>query len=211
MKLKALICIVLCYVLTGCMSNKAKEPMLKPYADPDSPFDISLNRDIKYRSDTLIDPSLFGLKDAFLAAANSGEDLNRSAPLSDSPVIDKLISHSFALLGMPYHYGGNSVSTGFDCSGFVSYLFYKEAGIKLPRSTRQMINIKADVVSRSKLKPGDLLFFATGRGRQVSHIGIYIGGDYFIHSANERKGVRIDSLDNRYWSVSFLEAKRVLN
>ena len=81
----------------------------------------------------------------------------------------------------------------------------------LPRSTREMINVDAPKVARNKLKPGDLLFFSTnGRGR-VSHAGIYLGDNQFIHSSSRRSGgVRIDSLGDRYWSKTFLEAKRAL-
>ena len=74
-----------------------------------------------------------------------------------------------------------------------------------------MINLDAPVIARSELKPGDIVFFNNrGRGR-VSHAGIYIGDDQFIHSSSHRSGgVRVDSLDDRYWSASYMEAKRVL-
>ena len=83
--------------------------------------------------------------------------------------------------------------------------------MELPRSTRDMINIDAPLVERKALEPGDLVFFSTaGRGR-VSHAGIYLGDDQFIHSSSSRSGgVRIDSLDDGYWKRTFIEAKRVL-
>ena len=83
--------------------------------------------------------------------------------------------------------------------------------MQLPRSTREMINEKAPLVARNNLKPGDLLFFSTnGRGR-VSHAGIYLGDDQFIHSSSRRSGgVRIDSLGDTYWNKTFIEAKRAL-
>lgn len=124
---------------------------------------------------------------------------------------DSILSHGLSLVGTRYRFGGGSVSSGFDCSGFIGYLFKEEAGMKLPRSTRDMINIDAPLVDRDDLKPGDLLFFATnGRGR-VSHAGIYMGDDQFIHSSSSRSGgVRVDSLDDRYWKRTFIEAKRAL-
>lgn len=93
----------------------------------------------------------------------------------------------------------------------MGYLFKEEAGIQLPRSTREMINLDAPVIARSELQPGDIVFFNNrGRGR-VSHTGIYIGDDRFIHSSSSRSGgVRVDSLDDRYWKASYMEAKRVL-
>lgn len=200
-----------CYGITGCVHNQndnVTPQKVVALPEPSIPFELSLNRELYYQSDDMINASLFSLKDAFLSQKG---DFNRSAKLSSSPAIHNVISRGFALLGSPYRYGGQSVKTGFDCSGFVSYLFREQAGVELPRSTSQMIKMDAPKVAQSKLKPGDVLFFATGRGRNVSHTGIYIGNDYFIHSASERKGVRIDSLNTKYWKVSFLEAKRVLN
>lgn len=129
-----------------------------------------------------------------------------------SPVLaDGILERGFTLVGTPYRYGGASTRTGFDCSGFVSFLFRNEAGIELPRSTREMIKLDAPVVKRGELKPGDLVFFNNrGRGR-VSHAGIYIGDDQFIHSSSSRSGgVRVDSLDDSYWRASYMKAKRVL-
>ncbi|MBU2373812.1 MAG: C40 family peptidase, partial [Gammaproteobacteria bacterium] len=81
---------------------------------------------------------------------------------------DSLLERGFTLVGTPYRYGGSSRKTGFDCSGFVSFLFRKEAGIELPRSTREMINLDAPKIKRSELEPGDVVFF-NNRGRgQVS-------------------------------------------
>ncbi len=128
------------------------------------------------------------------------------------PVLaDSILDRGFELVGTRYRMGGSSTKTGFDCSGFVGYLFREEAGIQLPRSTREMINLDAPLVSRNELVPGDIVFFNDrGRGR-VSHTGIYIGDDQFIHSSSNRSGgVRVDSLDDRYWRASFMEAKRVL-
>lgn len=128
------------------------------------------------------------------------------------PVLaDSILERGMALIGTRYRFGGTSEESGFDCSGFIGYLFREEAGMTLPRSTREMINVDAPLVSRNNLKPGDLLFFSTnGRGR-VSHAGIYLGDNQFIHSSSRRSGgVRIDSLGDRYWSKTFMEAKRAL-
>lgn len=206
---KLIVFLISCYSLVGCVNNQTKTKTKElTYLESSSPFALSVKRELHYKDDKTIDTSLFGLKQAFIAQEG---DFNRSKNLAVSPTVHSILSRGFTLIGTPYRYGGQSVKTGFDCSGFVSYLYSKEAGIHLPRSTRQMIRMKAPKVTKAKLKPGDVLFFATGRGRQVSHIGIYIGNQYFIHSANQRKGVRIDSLSNRYWNVSFIEAKRILD
>ena len=123
----------------------------------------------------------------------------------------EVTDRAFSMIGTPYRWGGTTPKKGFDCSGFVGYLFREEAGIKLPRSTRELIDMDVPLVSKDELQPGDLLFFNNrGRGR-VSHAGIYIGDGQFIHSASRRGGgVRVDSLDSSYWSLSYMEAKRVL-
>ena len=83
--------------------------------------------------------------------------------------------------------------------------------MKLPRSSRDMINIDAPLVSRDELEPGDLLFFSTNGRNRVSHAGIYMGDNQFIHSSSSRSGgVRVDSLEDRYWKRTFIEAKRAL-
>lgn len=124
---------------------------------------------------------------------------------------DNILSHGLLLVGTRYRYGGSSVKSGFDCSGFIGYLFKEELGMKLPRSSRDMINIDAPLVERDELEPGDLLFFSTNGRNRVSHAGIYMGNNQFIHSSSSRSGgVRVDSLEDRYWKRTFIEAKRAL-
>ncbi|WP_285435506.1 NlpC/P60 family protein [Pseudomonas sp. fls2-241-R2A-110] len=128
------------------------------------------------------------------------------------PVLaDSILERGMSLIGTRYRFGGTS-EAGFDCSGFIGYLFREEAGMNLPRSTREMINVDAPLVARSALKPGDLLFFATnGRRGRVSHAGIYLGDNQFIHSSSRKSGgVRVDNLGDSYWSKTFIEAKRAL-
>lgn len=139
---------------------------------------------------------------------NEGAENNNG---NSSGRVSGILDRAFELIGTPYRFGGRSEQTGFDCSGFVGYLFREEAGIKLPRSTREMIDMDVPLVSKEDLQPGDLIFFNNrGRGR-VSHAGIYIGDGQFIHSASRRGGgVRVDSLDESYWRLSYMEAKRVL-
>ncbi len=138
-------------------------------------------------------------------------DFAQDKPYELPTFADSILAHGLSLVGTRYRFGGSSVSSGFDCSGFIGYLFKEEAGMSLPRSTREMINLDAPLVERTELEPGDLVFFATnGRGR-VSHAGIYLGDDQFIHSSSSRSGgVRVDSLDDKYWSRTFIEAKRAL-
>ncbi|VXC45313.1 Peptidase P60 [Pseudomonas sp. 8AS] len=138
-------------------------------------------------------------------------DITDDKPYALPQLADSILSQGLSLVGTKYRFGGTSVKTGFDCSGFIGFLFREEAGMKLPRSTREMINLDAPLVAREELEPGDIIFFNNrGRGR-VSHAGIYLGDDQFIHSSSSRSGgVRIDSLDDSYWNRSYMEAKRAL-
>ena len=137
-------------------------------------------------------------------------EFSDSKPYQLPLLADSILERGMSLIGTRYRFGGTS-EAGFDCSGFIGYLFREEAGMNLPRSTREMINVNAPLVARNNLKPGDLLFFSTsGRGR-VSHAGIYLGDIQFIHSSSRRSGgVRVDNLGDSYWSKTFIEAKRAL-
>ena len=102
-------------------------------------------------------------------------------------------------------------SSGFDCSGLIGYVYRGAAGIDLPRTTQEMSNLRGPNVRRHALQPGDLVFFATNGGRRVSHAGIYVGQDRFVHAPSSGGTVRLDSLTASYWQKSYLGAKRVLD
>lgn len=112
-----------------------------------------------------------------------------------------------SLLGKPYRYGGNRPSTGFDCSGFVQYT-HAAVGIDLPRTTYQQLRA-THPITKSQLRPGDLIFFRINRKRFVSHVGIYLGKGKFIHSPSSGKRVSIASLNNPYWQKVYSSAGRV--
>jgi peptidoglycan DL-endopeptidase CwlO len=104
-------------------------------------------------------------------------------------------------LGVPYRWGGASPSTGFDCSGFVMYVF-AQIGVSLPHSTYAMYGMGAPV-ARDQLQPGDLVFF-DGLG----HMGIYVGGGSFIHAPHSGDVVKISSMTGWYAS-SYVGARRI--
>lgn len=106
-------------------------------------------------------------------------------------------------VGVPYQWGGRSPS-GFDCSGFVGYVF-KHYGVSLPRTSYDMFGV-GSTVSRSGLMPGDLVFSDT-YGGGASHVGIYVGGGRFISA--ESGGVRMASLSESYWSRHFVGGRHV--
>lgn len=199
--------------LAGCAGSVSQTAEIaEPYTPPawvtQSPFHSFDDSAVGPEEDVRA-ASALGRQIAVQRRAGRVETMTQSYAMPG--LADGLLERGFELVGTRYRFGGLNAETGFDCSGFVGFLFREEAGIELPRSTREMINVQAPVVARSALKPGDVIFFNNrGRGR-VSHAGIYIGDDKFIHSASRRSGgVRVDSLDDSYWKRSFMEAKRVL-
>ncbi|MDI1246126.1 MAG: C40 family peptidase [Rhodoferax sp.] len=118
-----------------------------------------------------------------------------------------LVVNALGFLGVPYQMGGNSVETGFDCSGFVKAMYEQTVGLILPRKAEQQA-AATQQIDRSELQPGDLVFFNTLR-RAFSHVGIYIGDGKFIHSPKPGAQVRVDSMGLSYWSHRFDGARRV--
>jgi cell wall-associated NlpC family hydrolase len=121
---------------------------------------------------------------------------------------DEIVSTARRLIGTPYSWGGSSQKEGFDCSG-LTMTVYKLNGLNLPHSSRQQYKIGTPV-RKSNLKKGDLVFFATSRGRKVSHVGIYTGSNQFIHAPGRRKRVRIESLANSYFRKNYVGARTYL-
>lgn len=141
----------------------------------------------------------------FRGGKSTGVTPSAAALNSTSTTREKIVSTAKQYIGVPYLWGGTTPS-GFDCSGFVQYVF-KLNGITLPRVSKQQWTV-GTWVSRSNLRTGDLVFFQTGSSG-VSHLGIYIGNNQFIH-ASSSKGVVISSLSNSYWVNTYYGAKRVL-
>ena len=128
---------------------------------------------------------------------------NPAATVSGS----EIVSLAQQYLGVPYVYGGSSPS-GFDCSGFTMYIF-AQVGVKLPHGATSQLSYGASV-SRSELQPGDLVFFQD-YGAVASHVGIYIGGDQFIHassSSGNSRCVTVSSLAESYYANHYYTARR---
>nr|WP_283246013.1 cell wall-binding repeat-containing protein [Bacillus suaedae] len=115
------------------------------------------------------------------------------------------MSTANSLIGTPYRWGGTSPS-GFDCSGFMSYVFNK-AGVSLPRTTIDQYKA-GTFVSKTDLQPGDAVFFKNTYRQGISHAGIYVGDNHFIHASSS--GVVKTSLNNPYWSPKYHGAKRYI-
>ncbi|NOU93208.1 cell wall lytic activity [Paenibacillus sp. LMG 31456] len=115
---------------------------------------------------------------------------------------DTMLQFAKDYLGVPYKWGGET-PVGFDCSGFIRYVFTHNRGIDLPRTSTEMYDSAGVAVAYPS--PGDLVFFSKSG---TSHVGIYMGDGQFI-SATSSHGVRIDSLASPYWSNRYIGAKSI--
>jgi cell wall-associated NlpC family hydrolase len=119
----------------------------------------------------------------------------------------EVLLSAMSLKGTKYKFGGSSPETGFDCSGFVNYVYNQVANLKLPRTAHGISRV-GEHVSKHELVPGDLVFFNTTR-RAFSHVGIYVGKGNFIHAPRTGSTVRVESMHTSYWKKRFNGAKRL--
>jgi cell wall-associated NlpC family hydrolase len=153
-------------------------------------------------------------------AASAEDDLDKF--IADNPVLStlghvghkvtdrasELVVNAMGFLGVPYRRGGNSVETGFDCSGFVRAMYESTVGLILPRLAKEQA-AATEKIDKKDLQPGDLVFFNTMK-RAFSHVGIYIGEGKFIHSPKPGAQVRVEDMGVAYWKRRFDGARRVL-
>lgn len=121
-----------------------------------------------------------------------------------------VLFRAIGLVGTPYHWGGNTPDSGFDCSGLVDFVYRASTGRTLPRTSHAMADMDVPKLDdTNQLASGDLVFFRTSRHR-ISHVGIYVGNGRFVHAPNSGGTVRLDNLSNPYWSKHFAYGRRVL-
>lgn len=132
--------------------------------------------------------------------------LRDDVPVGDaaSPVLPLLREQADDWQGVPYRWGGTD-RRGVDCSAFVQITFESRLGVQVPRTTEELAR-EGRRVPRGDLEPGDLVFFKTGYRRR--HVGIYMGGDRFLHASSSR-GVMTSSLNNAYWRRHYWKARRL--
>lgn len=129
-------------------------------------------------------------------------------PLPNGPAQTAVVNYALSLDGAPYRYGKASPEEGFDCSGFVRYV-YQHQGIVLPRTARAMADALPQIPSDNILA-GDLLFFDIG-GRPYSHVGIYVDQGKFIHAPSRHAGkVMVSRLTDHYWQRCYSGVRRPL-
>src|SRR5512134_2340360 len=120
----------------------------------------------------------------------------------------EVVLFALSLIDTGYRFGGKNPQAGLDCSGMVSYIYNRAAGMKLDGSAAQMAK-QGRAVAYREMEPGDLVFFNT-RNRPRSHVGIYVGEGKFVHAPSSSGKVRVSSLRSGYFAVRFEEARRFL-
>lgn len=134
-----------------------------------------------------------------------------ATPATDRvPVVQvrEMLIHALSLVGVNYRYGGSSIERGFDCSGFVRFVFNQALSMELPRSSYEMSRL-GRAVDAAALEPGDLVFYNTLR-RRFSHVAIYLGDGRFVHAPSRGKQVEIVDMTDRYWQKRFNGARRLV-
>lgn len=113
---------------------------------------------------------------------------------------------AIALVGTPYRYGGADLS-GFDCSGLV-YFVHQELGFTVPRTAAEQQRV-TEHLDRSELQPGDLLFFHTSKRQRISHVGIYVGENRFVHAPQSGKQIELRNMDDGYYAPRLVAMGRL--
>lgn len=134
-------------------------------------------------------------------------DQPEKAAASWQETAQSVLFKALSLTGIRYSYGGKSPETGFDCSGFVRYVFEQAAHLSLPHGARAISQL-GQVVTLEELEPGDLVFFNTLKSA-FSHVGIYIGDGRFIHAPSSGGSIHIANLYERYWIARYNGARRL--
>lgn len=136
----------------------------------------------------------------------------QSAPVEESSsawtdTAQEIMISALSLTGIKYKYGGSSPETGFDCSGFVRYVFQHAASLTLPHGARALSQL-GRTVPMDQLQPGDLVFFNTLKSA-FSHVGIYLGDKRFIHAPSSGGGIHVVNMEDAYWAKRFNGARRI--
>ncbi len=140
-------------------------------------------------------------------SAQSGAGPTRLRPTDEKGLRASLVESAVGYVGVPYLFGGTT-ERGFDCSGLTGAV-YGLNGLRLPRSSQAQFDAGRPV-DLEEARAGDLLFFATGGGGRVSHVGLYLGGGTFVHAPRPGQGIRQDDLSDRYYHKAFVGVRSYL-
>ena len=149
-----------------------------------------------------------GILDAYYIVPPDEYRVRSLKSFSTDALRTDLVRTAESFIGIPYQWGGTSPDEGFDCSGLVMAV-YQLNGFKLPRSSYQQFSAGTPV-NRKDLKRGDLVFFADSRKARVSHVGMYVGNNTFVHAPSKGKTIRKTSLTNTYFAPRFVGCRTYL-
>lgn len=149
-----------------------------------------------------------GVIEEFYIVSPKTSAVAREAELGTDYLRNEIVSRAQSFLGIPYQWGGVSPENGFDCSG-LTMAVYNLVGLSLPRSSQAQFSAGTPV-SESQLGRGDLVFFRTSSSARITHVGIFTGGDSFIHAPGKSKKIRVDSLNSAYFRRRFAGARTYL-
>lgn len=197
-------------ILTGCASTGSQQTSMlidSDFAELDANFDSQY--DFSIESDPLA--ALLAKRHTsdiaiFQGQSRRGQKQNFSTP-NDSVEAMGFANTALSFLGVKYRMGGTTPTTGFDCSGLVSYAAEKSLGLKLPRTSADLAKA-GESIKQTELQKGDLVFFNT-LGRRFSHVGIYLGEGKFVHSPRTGSVVRVESMHTNYWKKRYNGARRL--
>ncbi len=175
------------------------KPKLKPAAKVDPTDSVADQLNAKWQQEN-------GAFAGFKSAAPAVVPASLSTGAGTNDWGDRLVSRAMNYLGTPYRYGGISPKTGFDCSGFVYYLYGAVFGHRIPRMPHDMAR-EGTPVARSDLKRGDIVFF--GHRGTFTHIGLYAGNGQFVHATHSGSPVMVTSLDADYYRTRYMTAVRL--
>lgn len=113
--------------------------------------------------------------------------------------------YAVGLVGTPYHYGGNTPDSGFDCSGLIGHVFQTRAGVAPPRTVARLQYWGQQVLNEN-IRSGDLVIFV--QSDVATHAGIYVGDGRFVHAPSTGGEVRLDRLNSKYWSSQQVRFRR---
>ena len=152
-------------------------------------------------------PILLKLLFGYIASNYLSDKTTDITQITTSVSAEKIIEYAKTLLGKKYVWADEGPNT-FDCSGFTWYVYKNIAKISLPRSSREQ-GAYGTYISKKDLQPGDLVFFDTvgAKDNVISHVGIYIGNNQFIHASSSQGKVVITQLDNNYYSNAFVNGR----
>lgn len=159
-------------------------------------------------------PALPNLQPTLIQPALTQPESPATVPAQPQSLVSRAVSgvettldRALDFLGIRYKRGGGTPETGFDCSGFVRYVYNETLGLVLPHNAKAIAQEGARV-DKTELMPGDLVFFNTMR-RTFSHVGIYLGDNLFVHAPRSGARVRIEDMSDKYWSRRYNGARRI--